>query len=1108
MIVKLLIAPKMKAKKTKKIVMGQTLLNRLALSLQAFCAAHTLEEKWLIAPSRRVGFQWLDAVTRSGQPVLNMRVKTLRNLALDIAAPEMEKRGLAFARGIQSEVLISIVFDRLKSKGRGGKYLFDLEPSSGLLKALCATLADIRIAGVSPGKPGATDGRAFEVETKGREIMALLRAYENELKAGELMDFAGVLGLATECLKKDPSTIQDAAFVLLPQDMEKEFLGWEQALWGSLPESKRIMLDVDDPVLNRESPPETGKTKTELLCWLGQPPAAPKPGRDETAQLFRAIGEVNEVREVLRRCVLNRTAFDQVEILYTDSETYVPLIYETLSSMKSDSEASIPITFAQGIPARYSRPGKALMGWLSWIHEDFPQSTLVRMIQDGLFQFDKNAVEGFSFTRLGAMLRSIPIGNGKDRYLSAIHDTLRALEYRLQALQAQQRSAPSQSQQNRENDAGRRSAAIQTMLQRIKALKAIHSLTKDLLSKAAIARGGPDGKAAKAAAVLRAVEDFLEKNTRAVNDLDEYSRRGMLVKIREFAASLEDRINANISMGLDVWEWLEDMPEAVHVGGQGPRPGCLYVASLRSGGHSGRGHTYILGLDDTRFPGTGLQDPLLLDNERARISPNLATASGRLTKTIDDFGVLLARLRGNITMSYSCRNLTDNREMFPSPVILSAYRIISGEHDGDQESLLKWLPRPASFAPNNPDCCEDLAGWWLWRIITRQADEDKEKFVAKNFAHLGRGFKARRARQSDVLTEYDGYVPEAGRDLDPMRPAGPVLSASRLEKMGSCPMDYFFRYVLKIEPLEEDMYDPSQWLDPMEKGKLLHGVFWEFMTRLTKKELLPDFKRDEKLLRSILHSAIEDMKAQKPPPKGDVFDREAREMWETTRIFLLEEEKHCRSSRPLYFESCIGLPTNQEGSLIDTPDPISIRLPSGKSIRTRGIIDRIDEVPQKGEKRKRFFTVWDYKTGSSYGYSQEDPFQNGRRVQNVLYTELAQKQLEKVHPGSSVVSFGYFFPSARVHGLRINWPVEELTSGKDVLEQLCRMIANGCFPYTDSAEDVTFSDYRDAVGDVEAAAEAAELKLANEKNTQLEPFRVLRGYTQDIENSEKTVRVK
>ena len=48
------------SKKPKKIVMGQTLLNRLALSLRAFCEAHSLEEKWLIAPSRRVGFQWLD----------------------------------------------------------------------------------------------------------------------------------------------------------------------------------------------------------------------------------------------------------------------------------------------------------------------------------------------------------------------------------------------------------------------------------------------------------------------------------------------------------------------------------------------------------------------------------------------------------------------------------------------------------------------------------------------------------------------------------------------------------------------------------------------------------------------------------------------------------------------------------------------------------------------------------------------------------------------------------------------------------------------------------------------------------------------------------------
>ena len=58
------------------------------------------------------------------------------------------------------------------------------------------------------------------------------------------------------------------------------------------------------------------------------------------------------------------------------------------------------------------------------------------------------------------------------------------------------------------------------------------------------------------------------------------------------------------------------------MGGLGPRGGCLHVAHVLAGGHSGRPHTFIVGLDDGRFPGVGLQDPILLDEER-RASPDL-----------------------------------------------------------------------------------------------------------------------------------------------------------------------------------------------------------------------------------------------------------------------------------------------------------------------------------------------------------------------------------------------------------------------------------------------------------------------------------------------------
>ena len=45
-------------------------LNKLTQEISLVCRDHLLEEKWLIAPSLRVGHQWLDNVALNGRPVV------------------------------------------------------------------------------------------------------------------------------------------------------------------------------------------------------------------------------------------------------------------------------------------------------------------------------------------------------------------------------------------------------------------------------------------------------------------------------------------------------------------------------------------------------------------------------------------------------------------------------------------------------------------------------------------------------------------------------------------------------------------------------------------------------------------------------------------------------------------------------------------------------------------------------------------------------------------------------------------------------------------------------------------------------------------------------
>ncbi|MEW6554322.1 MAG: PD-(D/E)XK nuclease family protein [Actinomycetota bacterium] len=1033
-------------------------INRLAEGLRELCASRVYEEKWLLAPSLRTGYQWLDTVSRCGQPALNVRVKTTSAMALELAAPEMERQGLTLLGGMRMELLAAGLLVRLR---RGGGYLAHLEASPGLVRAAVSTLGALRRCGLEASDLSI---RHFEVAQKGMEIISLLTAYEEELSTRGLIDLAGAIRLAAQRLETDSAALPAHCLVAASRDLVDELRGLERRMWEAVPEEKRLVIPSDRPCEERGG--ESGNAA--LLAWIPAPREAPAAGDDGSVRMFRAVGEANEVREVLRRCGARGIPYDRVEVLHTDTATYVPLFHEICSAVSGEDGDLLPVTFAEGIPVLYSRPGRALAAWLSWIEDGFPQPTLVRMVQEGLLSPGEDLPDGWSFSRLGGILRALPIGKGRERYLAAIDAELESLVWR---------RAHRALEEDGEEDVER----PEHLERREKMLGVLRGMVEGLLD-------GIPAAAQAGSGLLRAAEDFLVARARVVSEMDDYSRLRLLDGIRELASLL--RTEGVTAPPQDINGWLEDLARSARVEGKGPRPGCLYVAPLAGGGHSGRPHTFIVGLDDGRFPGTGLQDPLLLDTERAAISPDLSTAAERLAASLDDFARLAAGLRGSVTLSYSCRDLGDDSDMFPSPVLLAAYRIVSGNREGVQDDLLAWLPEPASFAPRDPVDCLNSSEWWLCRLCGEPAPQDPEGTVALAFPHLGRGMEARRARESDLFTAYDGYVPEAGQDLDPAAPGGPVLSASRLQTLGSCPLEYFFSYVLGIEPPEEYPLDPTAWLEPTEKGGLLHAVFHAFLLRLCEEERRPVLEKDWGLLRKLLDDEIRAWTRRKPPPNREVHEREIEDLRRTARIFLQEEEGYCREWRPRFFEVAVGFDVEERENRIDSPQPVEIALPSGKTIRTRGYIDRIDELEGAGSPR---FSVCDYKTGSSYPYSQGNPFQQGRCIQNLLYLMQAQYLLSKDFPGAEIESFQYFFPNTREHGRRIAWAATALADGIHILDRLCEMLSLGCFSFTDEEKDVRYSDYRAAFGYIPRTLEQTKRKLANAQNVALSPFRELRS---------------
>lgn len=932
--------------------------NRFVDALAEACRAHLLREKWLLTPSYRVSGQWLDAVARSGQPVVNARSKTIAALALELSGPSLARDGLRALSPLGQLVIVGHLLQKQRKRRSTKNYLGSLPASLAFVEQLATTLRDLRLAGLEPGD---LEGGKYEAAEKGRELIDLLRAYQDILRQRRLVDEADMLRRAAM------GDFNTDAIILVPEDIELTAL--ERVLIGVVPGQQRIELPVEPPSNLRVD------------------------------DVFGAVGEINEVREVLRRCLANGWPLDQVELLSTDPDLYNGLVYEVTTALRTEDT----VTFADGIPVRYARPARALNAWLAWRRDEFPQSSLVVLVQDGSIVLP----DDLSPSRLAGVLRSVPIGFGRDRYLSKLDEFVTGLTSRLDDANEEHRPGLERCLET--------ARALRPVVERL-----LQTTSDPLLPSAAA---------------------FLRDHARCATELDNYARQILLERIEEMAELLD----TDGADSVDASEWLDALLRETRVVGLGPRPGCLHVANIRSGGHSGRPHTFIVGLDSGRFPPTGGQDPVLLDGERQALSGQLVTSAQRREQDMQQFARLLARLRGRVTLSYSSRDLADDAEMFPSSIVIQQLA-------NEDES-----PPVCSFAPTCEERSLNNTEWWLWRLCAAAPVREPMTLVGECFPRLGRGARAAQQRAGEAFTAYDGFVPEAGPHLDPVRAPDRLFSPHRLETLGACPLRYFYRYALGLELPDKLEIDPHRWLQPAEFGKLLHEVFHQFL-------------RDGGKLADILRGRIKHYREEFPPPNEGLFRRDCRRLERAGRIFLVEEDELRKTCRPFEFEKEItGVP---------------VHLPDGTTFHVQGRIDRVDEMGDK-------LALWDYKTGNPLRFIRaskgRDPFVQGRILQHALYIALAE-----AHYGRPVAQFGYFFPTEKGHGERVIFTPAKLADAPSVLSRLRELIASGAFPATNNNDDCKCCDYRPICRDIELVTARCAVKLASPVNNVLQPFRELR----------------
>ncbi len=1007
---------------------------RLIDSLARVCRERPLEEKVLVAPSLAIGHTLVERLAREGQPWMNLRVATVRTLALDRVGPALAREGLRLLSRAQALALVEqACAEFLTPKS----YFGQLRDRPGFHRALQRTFEEIRAAGLSAAAlpPG-----AFDDPRKLQELRGILSRYDADLAKGRFIDSAAVLRRAVEAAGPGPS----APVYLLPEDAD--------------------LTAVERSLVEKVAAGRLEVLPTEPLAQWASVAAR--------ARLVRAVGEENEIREVFRRILEGEIPFDQVEILYTDPGTYPALAWELAC------EHGVPCTFGSGVAAPFTHPGQAALTFLDWVGGGFEADVLRKALAAGALTFERVAgsAEGGPGTRAVARaFREAQIGWGARRHAAAL-DRLIA---ELAQPDAGGREADEAGESERAERAERRARRL-----------AAATRAREFASRALALAADASAPACDLRALARGCRTFVGEFARVAGELDATALAALEKLLEELEVLPSTPLPPTEAAGR-----LADAVRALSIDADRARPGRVHVADYRSGGFSGRAHTYLLGLDEARHPGADLEDPVLLDAERRSINRILAPLSlplyrERPRESARALQAGVARVTGHLTASYSSwnlRSLDQQSEQFPSPFFLDLHRVRAGEPQADYSDLLAALPEAAGFVPG-ASAALDETEWWLSVLAAAgpsAAAGAAAPLVREIYPHLEAGHRAEEARGSEEFTIYDGWVRSGTPELDP-RESGEPQSASRLETLARCPFQYFLKHVLRIEPPKELERDTTEWLDPMTAGSLLHEVFRLFFEKITAAGEKPDAARHAPLLEEIAAGQMAAWREKVPPPSELAFGQRRDDILVALRTFLALEEEHCREMTPRYFEIPFGLPRADARAAIASREPVSIAIGAGAAFALRGSIDRVDEAPDGS------FHVWDYKTGGTWRHKEKRGIHGGRQIQHALYAMALEILLNRAGIAAPVSRSGYFFPGRKGEGQRMAM-VLDLNETREVLARLLDLLRAGAFPHAADKDDCRYCDYETVCGGAFASAKRASAKLAKTSLPALRAFREIHG---------------
>jgi hypothetical protein len=522
------------------------------------------------------------------------------------------------------------------------------------------------------------------------------------------------------------------------------------------------------------------------------------------------------------------------------------------------------------------------------------------------------------------------------------------------------------------------------------------------------------------------------------------------------------------------------------------RYGKLFVGPVEAARGLSFDTVFVPGLAERMFPRKIVEEPILLDSLRERMSADLATNQSRLENERLALALAVGAAENRICFSYPRLDLqAQPRPRVPSFYALEGLRATEGRLPDFTElarraetataARLGW-PGPPYPADAIDSAEHDLA------ILDRLAaagrpDVGAARYLITANPHLARALRARYQRWGKSWTVSDGLVSRSEIARAAMARhtlAVRSYSPTALQTYARCPYRFFLyaihRLAQRLEP------GPIDELDPLQRGSLIHDIQFELFARLRREALLPIRPDNLDRAQKELDAAIADVAARYHDDLAPAIER----VWldgiaaigADLREWLRRASLDDSGFVPQHFELSFGLAARSSERAADPRSvPGAVDLDCG--VQLRGSIDLVEGHPSG------LMRATDHKTGKFDG-SPGQIIAGGTVLQPLLYALAA----EKLFAGQAEISCGrLYFCTSRGGFTALEVPLDDQARAAvvQVADTIGDGVARAFLPAYPVEGECTRCDYQVVCGPHE------ERRIARKPSDNMGALLALRG---------------